>query len=81
MIMIRLPREFREFLRLSNQHDVRYLLMDGSGVEFGDCYGRRETKRIDGVETSVISYLDLVENKRASGRLKDLADLEELGEL
>lgn len=33
---------------------------------------------IDGVPVSIISYEHLKTNKRASGRLKDLADLDNL---
>lgn len=32
------------------------------------------------VEYLIVGYNDLVKNKRASGRLRDLADLEGLGE-
>jgi hypothetical protein len=49
-----------------------------SGVEFSECVRRRVMVDIDGVETPVISLADLKTNKQASGRLKDLADLEEL---
>ena len=49
-----------------------------SGVEFSDCYARRQIANIDGVAVPVIQLEDLKRNKRASGRLKDLADLEDL---
>ena len=49
-----------------------------SGVSFGDCYPQRVTAQIDGVEVPVISLAHLKINKRASGRFKDLADLEQL---
>lgn len=49
-----------------------------SGVEFDECYrGRLETTMND-VPVSLISLRDLKINKKASGRLKDLADLEQL---
>lgn len=35
---------------------------------------------IDGIELSFISLADFKTNKRAAGRLKDLADLESLGD-
>jgi hypothetical protein len=35
---------------------------------------------LDGVEVSLLSLANLRKNKEASGRLKDLADLEELPE-
>ena len=48
------------------------------GVQFDECYARRVVDKIDGVQVSLISLDDLKTNKRAVGRLKDLADLENL---
>ena len=48
------------------------------GVEFDDCFPRRETVEHEGMIVNFISYVDLIANKKASGRLKDLADVEEL---
>ena len=49
-----------------------------SGVEFEECYAERVVEEWDDVEVSIISLEKLKENKRASGRLKDLTDLEHL---
>ncbi|OQX24848.1 MAG: hypothetical protein BWK80_18685 [Desulfobacteraceae bacterium IS3] len=49
-----------------------------SGVKFEECYPERMTDRIDGVEVSLISLRHLKINKKASGRHKDLNDLEQL---
>ena len=49
-----------------------------SGVEFADCFARREMSEVDGEAVPFISYEDLKRNKRSSGRAKDLADLDEL---
>ena len=49
-----------------------------SGVNFEECYVERITDTLDGVEVSLIGLEHLKINKKASGRLKDLADLEEL---
>jgi hypothetical protein len=49
-----------------------------SGVKFDECYARRVTQVIDGVEVDIIALEDLKTNKKASGRLKDLNDLEHL---
>ena len=146
--MIRLPPDFREFLRLLNSHRVEYLLIGGyavgyygyprptgdmdvwiavssqnatrvvaalvefgfraqdvpvalfaepgkivrmgippmrleivttiSGVEFATCYPRRCSVVIDGVTVNIIGLDDLKTNKKASGRHKDLNDLEQL---
>ena len=48
-----------------------------SGVFFDDC-SAREMTTLDGVEVPVISREHLLANKRASGRLKDLADVDYL---
>ena len=47
-------------------------------MEFEACYGNRVEDEMDGVEVSLISLRDLLANKRASGRHKDLMDVEEL---
>lgn len=143
-----LPLDFREFLKLLKEHNVRYLLIGGyavgyhgyaratedmdiwvaihpdnaeklvaalkafgfdlpevkpelflrekqivrmgvpplkieistsiSGVEFDECYQARVVEEFDGVEVNLIGLEHLKKNKRASGRLKDLADLEKL---
>lgn len=49
-----------------------------SGVDFGASFQNRTTAAIDGVPVNLISMADLKVNKTASGRLKDLADLEQL---
>ncbi len=49
-----------------------------SGVSFEECYEARQTAVFDGVEVPVISREDLLTNKRASGRPKDLADVDYL---
>ena len=49
-----------------------------SGVGFDECYRDRIVDEMDGVEVSLISMRDLLANKRASGRHKDLMDIEEL---
>jgi hypothetical protein len=48
------------------------------GVDFDTCYARRETVELAGLRLDIISLEDFKTNKRATGRLKDLADLEDL---
>lgn len=48
------------------------------GVRFGDCRPRGIQADWDGVRVHFISLEDLKTNKRASGRNKDLADLDQL---
>jgi len=54
------------------------LLTTISGVSFEECYSERIIDVIDGVEVSIINLKHLKLNKRASGRHKDLDDLEHL---
>ncbi len=56
------------------------VLNDIDGVEFHDCFVRGSTVDMDGVPVKLISLADLRTNKRASGRHKDLDDLEHLPE-
>jgi hypothetical protein len=148
MDTIRLPPDFKDFLRLLNSHQVEYLLIGGyavgyygypratadmdvwvaihpqnaekivaalrefgfgvpelslelflrenqvirmgvpplrieilttiSGVGFEECYAERAREMFDEVEVNFISLRHLKANKRASGRFKDLNDLEHL---
>lgn len=55
------------------------LLTDISGVDFAPCYARRRMETIDGVEVGFIDLPDLLTNKRAAGRGKDVSDVDELG--
>jgi hypothetical protein len=54
------------------------ILCDISGVEFEACYSRRVQDSWEGVEVSVISFKDLLANKRSAARHKDLADVDRL---
>lgn len=49
-----------------------------SGVAFDEAYPERATASIEGVEVPVISLSRLKQDKPASGRHKDLDDLENL---
>jgi hypothetical protein len=51
------------------------------GVTFEDAWGARIHVIVDEVELPVIGKAHLIENKRAVGRLQDLADVEELEKL
>lgn len=147
-VMILLPHDFKEFLKLLNSNQVEYLLVGGyavgyhgypratadldiwismqpdngeklvkvikefgfdlpevkpgifleenkvirmgvppirielittiDGVKFEECYSKRVQGRIGGVDVNVINLEQLKKNKKASGRYKDLNDLEHL---
>ena len=54
------------------------LLTSISGVEFEDCYPKRVIMDIAGIKIDFIDIESLKKNKKASGRHKDLNDLENL---
>ena len=49
-----------------------------SGVGFEECYADRVIAELDGVKVNLIDLRHLTINKKASGRYKDLNDLENL---
>jgi hypothetical protein len=49
-----------------------------SGINFETCYKRKKMVKLDRLPVKVISKADLVKNKVAAKRPKDLADLAEL---
>ena len=58
---------------------VRIKVITGaSGVDFAECYSRREVIDMEGIPVNFISLKDLKKNKRAAGRHKDLEDLDHL---
>jgi len=54
------------------------ILTSISGVEFKDCYKDRVVEVWNDIKVHIISLEKLIQNKRASGRFKDLSDLEHL---
>jgi hypothetical protein len=49
-----------------------------SGLVFLDCYEKRVIIPLDDVEVNFIDLENLKKNKKASGRMQDLVDLENL---
>ena len=54
------------------------LITSIDGVEFEECYASRVQDNFDGVDINLIDLKHLKTNKKASGRYKDLNDLEHL---
>ncbi|MBN1834827.1 MAG: hypothetical protein JW820_03190 [Spirochaetales bacterium] len=54
------------------------IITSASGLDFDSCHAQRIEGELDGVRVSILDLADLRRNKRAAGRSKDLADLEEL---
>jgi hypothetical protein len=51
------------------------------GLNFEDAFANSEILEIEGIPVHVLSKKDIIANKRASGRTKDLADIEMLEEI
>ena len=54
------------------------LIMGVPGVDFEECYVKRVEVEIDGVHLAFIDLENLKKAKKASGRLQDLADIENM---
>ncbi len=65
-------------LRMGNPPLRIEVMTSISGVAFDECYKERVVGQMDGIQVSVISLHMLKKNKLASGRFKDLDDLEHL---
>ena len=65
-------------LRMGNAPIRIELLTTISGVDFKTCYKDRVEDIIDGINIKIINLKNLKENKKASGRHKDLDDLDKL---
>ena len=55
-----------------------HVMSDISGVTWGEAWAGRETARCGSHDLPFIGRTEFIRNKRAAGRLKDLADLEAL---
>jgi hypothetical protein len=54
------------------------IITSATGIDFEECYRKRVTDILDDVEVHFINLEHLKRNKKASGRYKDLDDLEHL---
>lgn len=57
------------------------IITSASGLQFKETFARSITVDIDGVKVNIPSIDDLIQNKRSTGRTKDLADVEALESL
>jgi Nucleotidyl transferase of unknown function (DUF2204) len=56
------------------------IINQASGIDFDDCYKKKNLIAVQGLKISIISREDLIKNKVASGRHRDLADVESFEE-
>jgi predicted nucleotidyltransferase len=57
------------------------IITTASGLQFDQAFARSTVVNIEGIEVHIPSVEDLIRNKRASGKTKDLADAEALEDL
>lgn len=57
------------------------LITSADGLRFEEAFAHSLTVEIDGIPVHVLSKDDLIRNKRAAGRMKDLADVEMLEQM
>jgi len=57
------------------------IITAASGLQFDEAFSHSISVDIEGIEVHIPSVADLILNKRASGRTKDLADAEALEDL
>ena len=65
-------------VQLGNPPNRIDLMTEISGVDFDDAWSERVSAQLDGIDVGFLSREHLLANKRASGRPKDLADLDKL---
>ena len=56
------------------------ILTSVDGLNFQEAFANSQTIDIEGIPVQVLSTVDLIRNKRSTGRTKDLADAETLEE-
>ncbi|MFH2218723.1 MAG: DUF6036 family nucleotidyltransferase [Pseudomonadota bacterium] len=75
--MTTLPKGFKEFIELLNNNNVRYIVIGGYAVVYHGYV--RSTNDIDiWVDIRKDNIKKVIKAKKASGRTRDLADVEEL---
>ena len=66
------------FFRMGRSPVQIDIITDAAGIDIKECYKRRMTIVVDKTEIPLISREDLIKNKRATGRIQDMADAETL---
>ena len=67
-----------EFIQIGYPPNRIDLVLSCDGVDFFTCYESRVIIEVEGLPISFIDLENLKKNKKATGRLQDLADLENL---
>lgn len=65
-------------VQLGNEPRRIDILTGITGVTFEEAWSKKEKSVIDGLDVIILNKADYIKNKRALGRHKDLADIEEI---
>jgi transketolase len=65
-------------IRMGNSPIQIDMINSADGIDINDCFKRKKIMDVEGVKINVISINDLIKNKKASGRLNDIADADKL---
>ncbi|MCB4790482.1 MAG: nucleotidyltransferase [Elusimicrobia bacterium] len=71
-------KEKDKVIRMGNPPLRIEILTSISGIEFEKAYKNRKIEKIEDISVNFIGFKDLIKNKKASGRHKDLDDVEHL---
>ena len=69
-------KEKGTFFRMGRPPIQIDIIADAAAIDFNDCYARREIVTLGDIEISVLSKADLIRNKKAAGRHRDIDDAE-----
>ena len=79
-----LDLEIKDFMSPSNVIQLGFepnridLIVDVQGIDFEKCFQRKSEREHEGLKFNFLSLEDLIDAKKKAGRLRDLADVEEL---
>ena len=74
-------KEERSMIEMGIEPMKVQILNFADGLDFEDCYSRKNPVAIEDIIVDTVSKDDLVKNKTATGRHKDLADVERLARM
>lgn len=73
------PNPKNAFFKLKlNEFTLDFLPVVKANIKFTDAYKNKETIEIEGIFIHFMSYFDLIEDKKATARKKDIIDIEQL---
>jgi hypothetical protein len=69
-------KEKGNFFRMGRPPIQIDIITEAHGIDISECFSRRELIKVEDVEISLISRSDLIQNKKSTGRHRDIDDAE-----